>query len=44
MLIYINLKYDRSRQEFSNEYFLAKSGFDTAENEPSKVAKVIEFS
>ena len=24
----------RSRQELSNEYFLAKIGFDTAENEP----------
>ena len=24
----------RSRQEFSNEYLLAKIGFDTAENEP----------
>ena len=27
----------RSRQELSNEYFLAKFGFDTEENEPSKV-------
>ena len=27
----------RSRQELSNEYFLAKFGFDTAENESSKV-------
>ena len=27
----------RSRQELSNAYFLAKFGFDTAENEPSKV-------
>ena len=27
----------RSRQELSNEYLLAKIGFDTAENEPSKV-------
>ena len=25
----------RSRQELSNEYLLAKIGFDTAENEPS---------
>ena len=24
-------------QEFSNEYFLAKFGFDTAENEPCQV-------
>ena len=27
-------KYCRSRQELSNEYLLAKFGFDTAENEP----------
>ena len=27
----------RSRRELSNEYFLAKFGFDTAENERSKV-------
>ena len=27
----------RSRQEFSNEYFLAKFGVDTEENEPCKV-------
>ena len=27
----------RSRQELSNEYFLAKFGIDTAENEPDKV-------
>ena len=27
-------KSDRSRQELSNEYLLAKFGFDTAENEP----------
>ena len=27
----------RSRRELSNAYFLAKFGFDTAENEPSKV-------
>ena len=26
-----------SRQELSNEYFLAKCGVDTAENEPSIV-------
>ena len=26
----------RSRQEFSNEYFLAKFGFDTADNEPDE--------
>ena len=29
----------RSRQELSNEYFLAKFGFDTAENEPLKVCQ-----
>ena len=28
----------RSRRELSNAYFLAKFGFDTAENEPSKVS------
>ena len=28
---------DRSRQELSNEYLIAKIGFDTAENEPFKV-------
>ena len=28
---------DRSRQELSNEYLIAKIGFDTAENEPLKV-------
>ena len=27
----------RSRQELSNDYLLAKSGIDTAENEPLKV-------
>ena len=27
----------RSRRELSNEYLLAKFGFGTAENEPSKV-------
>ena len=29
----------RSCQELSNEYLLAKFGFDTAENEPLKVCK-----
>ena len=29
----------RSRRELSNEYLLAKFGFDTAENEPCKVRK-----
>ena len=29
----------RSRQELSNDYLLAKLGFDTAENEPPKGAK-----
>ena len=28
----------RSRRELSNAYFLAKSGFDTAENEPCQVS------
>ena len=28
---------DRSRQEFSNEYFLAKFGVDTEESEPYKI-------
>ena len=32
-------KSDRSRQELSNEYLVAKFGFDTAENKPSEVAK-----
>ena len=27
----------RSRRELSNAYLLAKFGFDTAQNEPSKV-------
>ena len=27
----------RSRRELSNAYFLAKFGFDTADNEPSEV-------
>ena len=30
-------KSGRSRQELSNEYFLAKIGVDTKENEPYKV-------
>ena len=30
---------DRSRQELSNEYLIAKIGFDTAENEPLKVCQ-----
>ena len=30
----------RSRRELSNAYFLAKFGFDTAENEPSKVCPI----
>ena len=29
----------RSRRELSNEYLLAKFGFDTAENEPFEVRK-----
>ena len=29
----------RSRRELSNAYFLAKFGFDAAENEPSKVCR-----
>ena len=33
----------RSRQELSNEYSLAKIGVDTAENEPLKVWKKIQF-
>ena len=32
-------KSDRSRQELSNEYLVAKFGFDTAENEPSEVCQ-----
>ena len=32
-------KSDRSRQELSNEYLVAEFGFDTAENEPSKVCE-----
>ena len=30
----------KSRRELSNAYLLAKFGFDTAENEPSKVCRV----
>ena len=30
----------RSRGELSNAYFLAKVGFDTAENEPCKVCPI----
>ena len=30
----------RSRRELSNAYFLAKFGFDTAENEPSKACPI----
>ena len=30
----------RSRRELSNEYLLAKFGFDTAENEPCKVCPI----
>ena len=30
----------RSRRELSNAYLLAKFGFDTAENEPSKVCRI----
>ena len=32
-------KSDRSRQELSKEYLVAKIGFDTAENEPLKVSR-----
>ena len=32
----------RSRQELSNEYFLAKIGVDTAENEPHEVHLIIK--
>ena len=28
----------RSRRELSNAYFLAKFGFDTAENEPCEIS------
>ena len=34
----------RSRQELSNEYLLAKFGFDTAENEPLKVCQKLAKS
>ena len=34
----------RSRRELSNEYFLAKFGFDTAENEPIKVCPLSVYS
>ena len=30
----------RSRRELSNEYLLAKFGFDTAENEPLKFSRI----
>ena len=33
----------RSRQELSNEYLPAKIGVDTAENEPLKVWRKIQF-
>ena len=33
----------RSRQELSNKYVLAKIGVDTAENEPLKVWRKIQF-
>ena len=33
----------RSRQELSNEYLLAKFGFDTAENEPFQVLILFHF-
>ena len=32
-----------SRQELSNEYLLAKSGVDTAENEPLKVHLIFKL-
>ena len=31
----------RSRRELSNEYLVAKSGFDTAENEPLEVCQKV---
>ena len=34
----------RSRRELSNEYLLAKFGFDTAENEPLEVWGKIQFN
>ena len=36
----VQRKICKSRQELSNEYLLAKVGFDTAENEPSKVGPI----
>ena len=33
----------RSRQELSNDYLLAKIGFDTAENGPDKFAVLLGF-
>ena len=33
----------RSRRELSNEYLLAKFGFDTAENEPFKVCPLFTY-
>ena len=33
----------RSRRELSNEYFLAKFGFDTAEKEPCKVCPLSAY-
>ena len=36
-------KSDRSRQELSNEYFFAKIGVDTAENEPLKVHSIFKL-
>ena len=35
-------KASRSRQELSQEYLLAKFGFDTAESEPLKVHLIIQ--
>ena len=32
----------RSRRELSNAYFLAKFGFDAAENEPCKVQRPLQ--
>ena len=34
-------KSDRSRQELSNEYLVAKFAFDKDENEPSKVCQEV---
>ena len=36
-------KSDRSREEFSNKYLLAKIGVDTAENEPLKVHLIFKL-